>query len=335
MSLPVSVKEVPFFKILIPFIAGIACQYWTQLLAFSWINFILILISTSLVFVGYFLSSKWRLRWVFGIFIYQFLFLAGAILTIQKPADENFLEKKENKAIIFLLDNPQQRANTIRVSVEVRYLFVNNIWIPVHEKMLLYFSKKDSLALNLRFGSFIAAEIKPTQVLPSTNPNQFDFKEYLSDRGIIYTSYVNPSKWIFVCEDGLSLKKIALQLRDRLITLFKSSGLSGDELAVASALSLGYQDLLDDELRQIYSSSGAMHILSVSGLHVGILYVLLSFALRFMNNRKLLKIFKALLLLLFLWFFALLTGLHPSVQRSALMFSPLLCYNQNSEQYLF
>lgn len=336
MSLPVSIKEVPFFKLLIPFIAGIACQYWLDLLPFSWGNYFIILFILCLVFAGYFLSSRWRYRWSFGLFIYLFLFLIGAILTIRKPVNENFSINKSNKVIIHLLDKPQHRTKSIRVQADVEYILQNGIWRSVDEKMLLYFSLQDSLALDLEYGSILAAEIVPKPVSPSGNPYQFDFKKYLSDRGVGYTAYLKPDKWVLVGDEGNSLKRVALHLRDRLVLLFRASGLSGDELAVASALTLGYQDLLDDELRQVYSSSGAMHILSVSGLHVGILYVLLSFALRFLNKRSTTRIIKALILLSFLWFFALLTGIPPCVQRSALMFSFVVvgdCLSRKSNIY--
>ncbi|MHC1702387.1 MAG: ComEC/Rec2 family competence protein [Tenuifilaceae bacterium] len=336
MSLPVSAKEVPFFKLLIPFILGISCQYWLEMLTYSLINNFIILISLGLIFLGYLLSSQWKFRWLFGVFLYIFLFFAGAIITVKKPTHEKLNVITANKAIVLLLDNPQIRTKTIRVQVEVKYIFENNFWYQVNEKMLIYFDLKDSLALKLRYGSILATEIKPILVLPSTNPKQFDFKKYLSDRGVNFTAYLKPDKWILVGEEGLFIKKIAFTLRDKLISLFKSAGLSGDELAVASALTLGYQDLLDDELRQIYSSSGAMHILSVSGLHVGILYIMLSFLLRFLDKNTSTRILKAIILLIFLWFFALLTGIPPCVQRSALMFSFVVvgdCFSRKSSIY--
>jgi len=129
--------------------------------------------------------------------------------------------------------------------------------------MLVYFDVGDSLAANLSYGSVLAADIVPQPITQSGNPYQFDFKNIYPDRGVYFTAYLKPGKWKFLGNEGVGIKKKALLLRGRLVELFKSSGLSGDELAVASASTLGYKDLLDDELRQIYSSAGAMHILSV------------------------------------------------------------------------
>lgn len=324
MSLPISIKEVPFFRLLVPFVAGIACQYWLQPLPYSWVNFIILLILLAFVFTAYIYSSKWQLRWLFGFSISFFLFFTGILATIKEPSTDKLTVNSNNRAIISLLDNPQPRSKSIRAEVEVKYVQLNSIWMPVKEKMLVYFDICDSFALNLQYGSLLAVNLVPNTIPQSGNPNQFNYKQYLSDRGVSYSAYLTPNSWIFLGNDGTLIKKIALKLRDRLVQLFKSNGLTGNELAVASALTLGYQDLLDDELRQVYSSSGAMHILSVSGLHVGVLYVLLSFLLSFMNKKVFTRFLKTFILLLFLWFFALLTGLAPCVQRSVLMFSFLV-----------
>lgn len=324
MSLPVTTKEVPFFKLLIPLLAGIACQYFLNILDNTWWNYIVALLLLTSLFLGYYFSTKWVYRWAFGLILNLSLIFFGALLTLRQPINDRIEIDASNQVILRLLDNPQVRTKSIRVPVEVNSVYSSGIWWPTKEKMLVYFDLRDSLINSLRYGSLVAAELKPQEVIQQGNPEQFDFKKYLSNRGIRLTAYIQKDKWTTIGFEGKAMKHIALDLRDRLVALFKESGLSGDELAVASALTLGYQDLLDDELRQVYSSSGAMHILSVSGLHVGILYVLLSFLLSFLNKKVSTRALKAAILLCFLWFFALLTGLPPCVQRSALMFSFLV-----------
>ncbi len=336
MSLPVSIKEVPFFRLIIPFLVGIACQYWFAILQFSWWNYAILLLLLVVVFTSFFLASRWRFRWSFGLVLNLFFFFFGIILVVRQPVTDKLLVNSCNRAIIYLLDNPQLRTKSIRAEAEVRFLQFNNNWWTTNEKILVYFDIRDSSALDLGYGSVLAVNITPQPVPRSGNPYQFDYKKYLSDRGVHYTAYLKRDSWTLTGSEGVWIKKKALLLRDKLVLMFKANGLSGDELAVASALTLGYQDLLDDELRQVYSSSGAMHILSVSGLHVGILYVLLSFLLSFLNKRVLPWAIKAIVLLIFLWFFALLTGLPPCVQRSALMFSFLVVsdfFNRKSNIY--
>ena len=117
------------------------------------------------------------------------------------------------------------------------------------------------------------------------------------------------------------LFEYAYLFREKLLSIFKKDGISGDEYAVASALLLGYKEALAPEIISSYASAGAMHVLAVSGLHVGIIYLVLNGLLFFLVKIKHGNTIKAILLILFLWAYALLTGLSPSVIRAVTMFS--------------
>lgn len=324
MNLPVTFKEIPFFKLLIPLLFGIVCQHWLVFLNGAWWCYVISLLVLSALLVSYYFSSRWQYRWVFGAVLNVSIFFFGAFLTLQMPITDKIEVNASNKTIIQLLDNPQIREKSIRVEAKIKSAYSKGIWWATNEKILVYYELIDTMAVRLKYGALLAVDLSPREVAQLGNPEQFDFKRYLSNRGIRLTAHVKKNQWVVIGYEGSAIKRTALYLRDKLVAMFKQYGLSGNELAVASALTLGYQDLLDDELRQVYSSSGAMHILSVSGLHVGVLYVLLSFLLSFLDKKKLTRALKALILLSFLWFFALITGLPPCVQRSALMFSFLV-----------
>jgi competence protein ComEC len=134
--------------------------------------------------------------------------------------------------------------------------------------------------------------------------------------------FANPWSWQVVdLTPSNAIRQWAFQVRDGLLCILRDNHMEGREFAVAAALLLGYVEELDPELRSAYSASGAMHILSVSGMHVGIIYLFLEFLLGFMNRSKTGRLSKAILLLLLIWFYAILTGLSPSVLRSAAMLS--------------
>ena len=97
--------------------------------------------------------------------------------------------------------------------------------------------------------------------------------------------------------------------------------IDGNEFAIISALTLGHTDAISPELRDSFSVTGASHILSVSGLHVGIIYVMLGLILGFLDKWKRTRKIKWITVILFLWFYAFVTGLSPSVSRSVFMFS--------------
>ena len=109
--------------------------------------------------------------------------------------------------------------------------------------------------------------------------------------------------------------------RQFLLSSLKSNGIEGDQYAIASALILGSKDELGFEVKQAYATAGAMHVLAVSGLHVGIIFLILNTLLSALDTSKKGRIVKAIILLIVLWSYALLTGLSPSVLRAATMFS--------------
>ena len=92
-------------------------------------------------------------------------------------------------------------------------------------------------------------------------------------------------------------------------------------MSVLSALTLGYKNDLDYNIQKSYAASGAIHVLAVSGLHVGIVFIIISSLLKILGKSIGARILRFVLSLLFIWFFALLTGGAPSVLRASLMFS--------------
>jgi len=118
--------------------------------------------------------------------------------------------------------------------------------------------------------------------------------------------------------------------------VFRKFRIQGDEFAVLSALTLGYTDNLQPDLRASYSATGVIHILSVSGMHVGVVYIVISFLLGFMNKSQGQKIFRALFIMLFLWGYAFLSGMSPAVIRATLMFSFIAiatCFERKTQIY--
>ena len=98
------------------------------------------------------------------------------------------------------------------------------------------------------------------------------------------------------------------KIRKQLLNTYRQSGLENTEFAMVAALVLGYDDEIDRPLLNAYSHTGTLHVLSVSGLHVGIIYMLLGYMLSFLDRNKKTTWIKVFLILSFLWFFVLLSG---------------------------
>lgn len=152
------------------------------------------------------------------------------------------------------------------------------------------------------------------------NPNQFDYGKYLKNQEIYGQIYAkNESVEIVGHENSIWI--FFSNYREKIIDVFKKSNLSKEELTVFIALLLGQQQDISPEVLKDYQFAGAVHILSVSGLHIGLIMGFIMFLLRSIPNSKKGNATKLFIILLSLWSFAILAGLSPSVVRSVTMFS--------------
>ena len=194
-------------------------------------------------------------------------------------------------------------------------------WQDAEGKLLIYF-RKDAAAQQLRYGDRIAFSQLPHEIPEPANPAQFDNRRFLRFHQVNRQVFLETDQWKLLCSrSGNILVDAANRLRYHLLKVFRDHYIDGQDYAVLSALLLGYTDEIDPAVVRAYAVSGALHVLSVSGLHVGIIYIALNMLLFFLNRSRAGKLFKALLILLFLWFYAMITGLQPSVLRSAAMLS--------------
>lgn len=322
LSLPTSIHEVPLFRLLIPFSAGIAVQTFFGILPPSSFIAIIPLVTFTLLWLSYILLQKWQHRWIYGTALNLFLLTCGLTLAVNLSFSKELEAEKDFKVIVKVIENPHQKVRSIRAKCKIEKLLINKQYINSQENIILYFNSTDTLANNLKYGDILSTTIYPRTFEKPKNPHQFDIGKNMLQEGIRFSAHVKPENWMILGNNGNRLIAKSLRIRDYLLAQFSRFGITDNQLAVLSALTLGYKDLLDEELRKIYSSTGAMHILAVSGLHVGILYFILALILGLLPSfGKNSKFIKLLIILIFLWFFALLTGLSPSVCRSAIMFS--------------
>lgn len=156
---------------------------------------------------------------------------------------------------------------------------------------------------------------------PPQNPGQFEYGSYLSKKSIYATMYLKEGEWARAGAPVFTLRRAIAQLHRRVETRLRTGGMHETELQVLMALLLGKQQDIPRETLQDYQYAGAVHILSVSGLHVGLMLGFVHFALGGLPRTRRWNGFRFIIALLFLWGFATLAGLSPSVVRSATMFS--------------
>ena len=159
------------------------------------------------------------------------------------------------------------------------------------------------------------------ELIPPMNPYYFDYKEYLKKQNVYHQLFTNHHEFLKLKPRQFSFKGLAAQFRERVNLALIKNNFKDDELAVINALLLGQRQEISPELIQSYTGAGAIHILAVSGLHVGIILLILNFIFNPLERFKNGKTIKLFIVVSLLWAFAFVAGLSASVVRAVTMFT--------------
>ncbi len=324
----------PFLKLLLPFLVGICCAYSSISVLTPHLLVLLGVISTLLILlVIAYLHPKFKqigYSWVFGFVLYPLLFFLGVILTIvqndryQTDFYGQYFHSRKELLLVEVSEKPIEKDNWMKVYCKVKAVVTGKERHAAYGNSLVYL-KKDKATKFVEYGDRLLVYGYFQKVLPPANPYAFDFEWFLGLANIYHQAFIDQGNWEYVdSKGGNYLKSSSIKIANYILNVYRKNGLSDQEFGVTAALVLGVRDELDPEILSAFSASGAMHVLSVSGLHVGMIFAALSFLLKFLEKLKKGLIIKSVLILLMLWFYALLTGLSPSVLRSTLMLTFML-----------
>jgi competence protein ComEC len=316
------VKQIPLLRLLIPYVFGL-------LLPLDWGRLLI-----SIVLIGFWgiwlhhrleqlLSASWNLRWMPGLCFVCLFYTLGSwnaqvvqTKAIAPASDAHFLCEVE------LLETPEEKQKSIAAPVQIVATdsFDRN-WVG--KKMQLYFAK-EWIQQKLKIGDKLYLQLSPKLPNPPATKADFDAASWLRNKGICATSYVSPFSGSLSARASASrLSVVAQRVRQTLRERFERGGMHGQELALVSALTLGTKFDLDASTKNSFSSTGISHILSVSGLHVAVIYGVMLFLLSIFDPYDRFKTPRLIFVIVFLFFYAFITGLSPSVLRSVFMFSML------------
>ena len=180
---------------------------------------------------------------------------------------------------------------------------------------------KDSTRTLLKVDDLLVSTSEFKTINGPSNPNQFDYKNYLKKQYISHQLYSDNHSILSLDSEKRTLYGYAAVLRERINKALITYDFEPEELAIINALILGQRQDMDKEIYENYAKAGAIHILAVSGLHVGIILLLLNFILKPIEQLKHGKLIKVGLLIILLWSFAIIAGLSASVTRAVTMFS--------------
>jgi competence protein ComEC len=323
-------KKAPFLRLLIPFIAGIILQWYLQI-PITFITVCIVCFSISF-FLFYLLPLKvrYKLAWFQGLLLYFLLTSIALFITWQQDIRHN--EKwfghlyTEQSTLIVKLNEPLiEKTNSFKADGIVETLIKDGKSYAVNGKLLLYFKKTDTVRL-LKYGDKICINTPLQKIKNSGNPGAFNYERYAAFQQLFYNVYLKPTDYLQVPESSVNpFYKMIFSAQQYVIGSLKKY-LPDDKntIGIAEALLIGYKEDLDKDLVQAYSNTGVVHVIAISGLHLGLIYVMLLWIFTRLPFIKKSKIIRAVLILTCLWLFAILTGASASVLRSAVMFTCIL-----------
>ena len=181
--------------------------------------------------------------------------------------------------------------------------------------------EKDTLFNTLNVDDILIAKTPFKDLIPPLNPHQFSYKNYLKKKHIYHQLFVVNTSLLKTEHKGNTIFGLASALRIHINSKLKQFNFKTEELAIINALLLGQRQDISKEIYNSYTKAGAIHILAVSGLHVGIILLLLNFVFKPIEYVKHGKVYKTIILVLILWSFAIIAGLSASVVRAVSMFT--------------
>ncbi len=309
-------NSLPLFRLILPFILGIVFSnelYFKEVFALS----ICLFLGAALL---HYFSKRYAFRWWFGVIMSCLMFCLG-LWAVPHSLDKNkpnyFITYLNESSVLMLeLDEvPKKGTHSTRAIAKV----ISVDGKKTTGRLMVYFR---DFTDSLNYGFRLLTTVQPQKITPAKNPKQFNYQSYLANHQIYHQIYVSNNESIVIDDGGGNdLFKLVNKSRLKLSEVLSNGDFNSQQLAVCSSLLLGDKSSMDHELQQSFVKAGVMHVLAVSGLHVGILFLVVSRLLYFMDTTKWLKLFKLLIVISVLWFYAFITSLSPSVMRATTMFS--------------
>ena len=311
-------QQLVFVRLALALIIGI---FVGQLFSFSFplpfglpILFLSFLLCVVAVGIRFPIAKKWLV----GCIIYFALTLIGFCLVGIQNHRLSFERVEESKLHLALQiqSTATEKPNSVEYKAKIVAAEQEEL---INEQIIVYASKE--IANRFPTGTVLYANQYFQRIAAPKNPHQFNYQSFMDKKGIHYQLYL-PQPNLLAVDEPKTQTKSLIQRLQAFCFQFIENHIESANKGVAKALLLGYKNELSDLNAEQFRRSGTMHILAVSGLHVGIIYLLLQSLLSIFPTRKSwVKLFQLAIIIAGVWLFALLTGAKASVLRAACMFS--------------
>lgn len=319
-------REIPLVRLLLPFVVGI---YLTEVPHSFQKESVWFLCG---LFIGLYSlgrsSFSFNGRWISGIYISFFFLLLGYIVTgyQEERTAVNYFDKHlqtENKILGIVTSYPKENTTYTRFKFTLQNIQGRNGSLLACTGTLQVTIKNTPYYTLPQYGDQLFLVGKIDTIKGPRNPSNFDYRQYLHLQNIHHQLFVDTMGWkILERTQAPMIFQAAHSFQQNLIKRLAKYVHSTESFSIAAAMALGHKAAMTSDIKAAYSESGAIHVLAVSGLHVGILSEVLLLLLGFFSSRKpYLKWLKYISSLVLIWAFVLLVGATDSVVRAGILFS--------------
>ena len=316
----------PFIRLCLAFALGIILQDELQVRFDPTILFYCSI--PVCAFASLFVHPKLETVWISGVLILGTICIMGMKayhsaneLTGQKDHFSHLVKAEVFVGVIS--DLPESTVSGAKCRIRVEQIKANDSDFQSASGSLQLYIKSDSTSPILHYGDLVAVRCSAMPIPSALNPDAFDYAWYMHTQNVHYQAFVRSDSLIFLeSNQGNIFWKYTFAARQRVLDALRNHFTNQEELGVAEALLVGYKGNLPDELQNAYIETGSMHILAVSGAHVGIIFLGVMFMLKKVYIRhRYWRMIETGILLASIWGFAFLAGMGPSIARATVMFS--------------
>jgi len=335
-----TLKSAPLFWVLVPFLAGsfiaISLSASTSSVIIPYIGAALLLVAAGsmgfhfmyyriLQHAGSSTEKKYSLRWMGGLALFCAIIAAGLINvwlhTYQRPDFfANSLQQQDN-ILVQITDPLQDKGTFAKTTAKIIATGPETAMKNASGKIVVYFEKDGGTKLP-QYGDQLLIRNKVSSLKPPLNPGEFDYHSYMSYKGIYHSAYLKKGEWAWTGNnEGNPFWASVYAINTRLKTELANALPDPEQRGIAEALVIGDESDVPNDVMNDYAGTGTVHILSVSGLHIGIILIGLSWIFSFLKKLPYGKYMKLVLILAIIWCYAFLTGFSAPIARSVIMFS--------------